>query len=128
MLGQLMTNERSTLVDFVAKESDNEWQLVLVEEGPWDGPIDGHLSRIQDRLYGCLDAALDGKVYEQFPDSKGKNIVIQLDCYNVPKAEVSEFFDRFSNGVLATPDYQSALKGNKYVRDVKFRVTFDSIH
>ncbi len=123
-----MANERSTLVDFVVKESDAEWKLVLVEEGPWEGPIEIRLSRIQDRLYGCLDAVLDGKLYEQFPDSKDKKIVIQLDCYNAPAAEVSDFFDRFSNGVLTTTDYRKALKGNKYVRDIQFAITFDSIH
>jgi hypothetical protein len=116
-------------VDFVAaNEAEDEWKLVLVEEGPWKGPVTAELRRVQNRLYGCLDGALDGKVAQQFPGSKGKRIVIRLDCYNVPKAEVVEFFDKFSQGVLRTPDYREALRNSKVVRDISFEINFDSVH
>jgi len=102
--------------------------MVLVEEGPWTGSIDDQLRRVQERLYGCVDAALDGQLAEKFPESSGKRIIIQLDCYNLPKAEVDEFFDRFSKGVFAVPDYRNALKKSQLVEGISFEVTFDAIH
>lgn len=118
-----------TIVDFVAKgDAPDEWKLVLVEEGPWTGPIEDQLRRVQDRLYGSIDAALDGQLAEKFPESRGKKIVIQLDSYNLPRAEVAEFFDRFSKGVLSTADYQQALQGNAFVKDISFRLNFETIN
>lgn len=124
-----MANERTTVVDFVARgDTPDEWKMVLVEEGPWTGPVSDQLRRIQDRLYGCLDAALDGQLAEKFPESAGKKIVIRLDCYNVPKAEVSDFFSKFSEGVLSLPDYKNALGQNSQVAGIEFEILFDSIH
>ena len=102
--------------------------MVLVEQGPWTGLIDDQLKRLQERLYGTIDAALEGQLAEQFPESKGKKLIVQLDAYNVPRAEVSEFFDRFSGGVLSTPDYRQALKNNLFVKGITFELNFESIN
>jgi len=124
-----MSIEHTTVVDFVARgSSPDEWRMVLVEHGPWAGSIDDQLRRVQERLYGCVDAALDGQLAESFPESSGKKIVIQLDCYNLPEADVGEFFDRFSKGVFAVSDYCDALKKSKFVADISFQITFDAIH
>jgi hypothetical protein len=122
-------SDRTTLVNFVARgKSPDEWKMVLVEEGPWVGPIKEQLTRVQDRLYGCVDAVLDGQLAEQFPDTKGKNVVVQLDCYNLPKAEVTEFFDRFSDGVLKLPDYRDALAKSKFIKGISFELNFNLIN
>ena len=69
-----MSKERDTVVNFVSRTDDpNEWRMVLVEQGPWNGGSERELRRIQDRLYGCLDAAIDGQLAEQFPETRGKN-------------------------------------------------------
>ena len=121
--------EHVTIVDFVARgEAEDEWKMVLVEQGPWTGLIDDQLKRLQERLYGTIDAALEGQLAEQFPESKGKKLIVQLDAYNVPRAEVSEFFDRFSGGVLSTPDYRQALKNNLFVKGITFELNFESIN
>ena len=120
--------ERETLVDFVARgDTPDEWQMVLVEEGPWNESVENELRRIQDRLYGAIDAAVEGRLAEQFPDSLGKRIVIQLDCYDGPANEVAEFFDRFSSGVLETEDYKKALSGNRFVSGIAFRSNFQAL-
>lgn len=124
-----MNGERTTVVDFVAKgESPDEWKMVLVEEGPWAGSADDQLRRIQERMYGCIDAALDGQLAESFPESKGKRIVVQLDCYNVPRVEVEAFFQSFSSGVLSLEDYRQALGNSEFVQSISFEISFDSIH
>jgi len=121
--------KQDTTVDFIARgSSPDEWKMVLVESGPWTTPTDFHLRRIQERLYGCLDAAIDGKLAEKFPDSLGKNVVIQLDCYNVPRDEAEAFFKRFADGVLSVPDYKDGLARSRFVRKLSFEITFDSIH
>jgi hypothetical protein len=79
-------------------------------------------------LYGCIDAALDGKLVEKFPESKGKQIVIQLDCYNLPRKEVADFFDSFSEGIFSIPDYQKSLKNSPYIKGISFEINFESIN
>ena len=119
----------NTTVDFIAQGSTpEEWKMVLVESGPWCGPMDSHLRNLQDRLYGCVDAALDGKLAEQFPESAGKSVVIQLDCYDLPKDEVQVFFTAFAEGVFSIADYRVALADSRFVKGISFDVTFDSIH
>ena len=99
--------------------------MVLVEEGPWIGRVDIELRRIQDRLYGCLDAALDGQLAAKFPESIGKRVIIRLDCYNVPVDDVASFFQLFSDRALATPAYAEALRRSEHVKEILFEVNFD---
>ena len=100
-----------TIVNFVAKgDSLGGWRMVLVEEGPWAGSVDEQLRRIQERLYGCIDAAIDGQLSENFPESRGSHVVVQLDCYNIPQAAIQNFFEEFSSNVLLQEDYKGALQ------------------
>ncbi|HEY1615830.1 MAG TPA: hypothetical protein VGF97_19315 [Rhizomicrobium sp.] len=124
-----MTNEQATLVNFVARgKSSDQWKMVLVEQGPWNGSTQVNLKRIQTRLYDCIDATIDGQLAQKFPETRGKKIIIQLDCYNLPKAEISEFFDKFSGDVFSQPDYRDALTKNAFVKSIVFEINFDSIH
>ncbi|WP_417474264.1 DUF6572 domain-containing protein [Luteimonas mephitis] len=124
-----MNDQSVAVVDFVAKgDSPDQWKMVLVEEGPWASDIEKQLRRVQERLYQCVDAALDGQLAEKFPESSGKEIVIQLDCYNLPREDVAEFFDNFSHGVFLISDYKKALKESSFVNGIRFEVNFDSIH
>ena len=124
-----MIVERTTVVDFVARgDAPDEWRMVLVEEGPWVDAIDNQVRRVQARLYGCIDAALEGQLAEKFPESNGKKVVIQLDCYNLPKTEVAEFFERFAKGVFSTPAYKQALENNRFVTDISFHAKFESFN
>ncbi len=104
-----------------------EYKMVLVEEGPWKDSVEMNLARIQDRLYGCVDAALDGQLAAQFPEALGKTVVISIDCYDVPVGDVREFFERFSKGIFQTEDYAAALKASQFVTDVRFEIGFGSM-
>lgn len=108
-------------VDFIAK---NPWRMVLVEEGPWDDCA-YELNRLQERLYSCLDAVIDGQLAEKFPESTGHLVTIELHGYNLPQDEVSDFFSRFSSSVLMLPDYAQALTESAYVTGVSFFATFE---
>ena len=121
--------ERTSVVDFVARgKTPDQWKMVLVEEGPWVDPVDDQLRRIQERIYDCIDAALDGQLAASFPESRGKDIVIQLDCYNLPRPDVEDFFTRFTEGVFVIEDYRNALERSRFVRSISFEINFDNIH
>jgi hypothetical protein len=116
-------------IDFIAKNDDeSEWSLVLVEQGPWSAEeTSDELRRLQDRLYGCIDAAIDGQVAEAYPASNGKSVVIRLDGYDLPDEEVQSFFAKFSESVLEIPDYKNALSNNSYVKSIAFAVNLSDL-
>jgi hypothetical protein len=122
-----MNSAGTFVVDFVAKGvNDDEWRMVLVEEGPWKSPLlEDELRRLQNRLYDCIDAAIDGQLAERFPQTARKRLVIQVDGYHLPEADVRDFFDRFTAGVLATPDYRKAMLESPYVADIAFELNLD---
>lgn len=108
-------------IDFIAR---NPWQMVLVEQGPWDD-VSGNLRRLQDRLYTCIDVAIDGKLAELYPDSIGASVIIRLDGYNLPMSESREFFEMFSSAVLELPDYKTALETSPHVSGIQFVANFE---
>lgn len=104
-------------------EAHGGYALVLVEEGPWASEdIVENLRRIQERLYGCLDAALDGLVAGRFPESMGKPLTIRLDAYDVAGTELADFFSRFTSIVPTLKDYAQALAECKHHPDIRFEI------
>ena len=117
----------SVTVDFLARgESESEYRMVLVEHGPWE-EIDVEMRRVQERLYGCIEAALDGDLARKFPESHGKIIVIRLDGYDLPEDEVSAFFERFADGIMKIPDYAEELRSCEYVEAFRFELNFEAL-
>lgn len=117
----------ATVVDFIAKgDTADTWRMILVEEGPWS-EIDLEMTRLQNRLYDCIDAALDGQLSQKFPATLGKNLLIQLDGYNLPEEHVSQFFDVFSNNILLIDDYANALKENAFVKEIRFNLNLQKM-
>ena len=118
-----------TVVDFIAKSADpNVWLMVLVEEGPWTkDEITAELSRLQNRLYDCVDAAIDGKLAKKFPETLNKGIQIQLDGYNLPETETSELFASFAENIFKIEDYLAALNNNNFVSGITFKLNLEKI-
>ena len=115
--------------DFVARDQPHGgWALVLVEEGPWPpGAVDDNLRRVQDRLYGCLDAALDGQVADRFPDSVGRPLVIRLEAIDVPQTALADFYERFKSTVPTLPDYAQAIRDCKHYPSIGFEITMSDL-
>jgi len=123
----MASGEETFVVSFIATgTSQGEYRMVLVEQGPWQGDIEGNLRRLQSRLYDCVDAALDGQLAEKFPTAK--NVTVELDCYNLPEDDVRPFFDRFVAGIFRLGDYENALKNSQFVDTIEFKISFDAIH
>lgn len=114
-------------IDFVAFDDERDaCLLVLVEEGPWTGSVEDHLSSLQERLYGCLEAALDGQLAERFPRAANTRIVVRVDCYGTPRDDVNDFMKRFSEGVRDLPDFSPS--SSTWVRSFEFEVNHDDTH
>jgi hypothetical protein len=89
-------------IDLITVRPDGAHVLVLVEEGPWEpDAVDSQLRKLQGRLYNAVDVAVDGFLASKYPDSKGGPVIIRLDCYDVPRRPVEEFFLRFSDHIKA---------------------------
>ena len=117
----------SVTIDFVARTDDPDvWRLVFVEEGPWEDII-AELQRVQDRLYDCIDAVMDGQLAARFPDTQGKTIIIRLDGYNLAESSIRDFWSAFSQGVMEIPDYAHALKESPHVKNFLFELNLDVI-
>jgi hypothetical protein len=116
-------------IDFIARgELDGTWAMVLVEEGPWPtAEIEANLRRLQDRLYSCVDAALDGQLAALCPETHGGQVIVRLDGYDVPQAEVREFFQCFSSAVLHIPDYAAALRQSQWVSGLAFELNLKQL-
>lgn len=116
-------------VDFVAKDfPQGGWGMILVEQGPWQQDhIEANLQRLQDRLYSCIDSALEGKLAEQFPDSIGKSLLIRVNAFNLPEQQTKEFFNRFSTSVMQLPDYAAALAASTVVPSIDFELNLERI-
>jgi hypothetical protein len=122
-----MNNSQTFVLDFVVKgDSPDVMKVVLVEEGDWSD-IDARLRHLQERMYGCIDAAIDGQLTDQFPETKGKKIVVSVDFYDAPQVEASEFFERFSENVFLIPSYGEGLKQSRFVKDIVFEANFETL-
>ncbi len=119
----------SVTIDFVARDpARGGFAMVLVEEGPWAASeVEDNLRRIQDRLFCCVDAAIDGQLAELYPESAGKPVSIRLDAYNVAEAELRDFFERFSGAALELPDYAAALATCTAVSGISFELNVGRI-
>jgi hypothetical protein len=119
---------RTVTVDFVARAVGIGWSLVLVEQGPWRAEeVDAHLRRLQDRLYDCIDVALDGTFADKYSEASGGPIVIRVDGYDLPEEPVRQFFARFAGVVLQLPEYAAALAASNVVPSIGFELNLETL-
>ena len=111
-------------IDFVGRDQPHGgWALIFVEQGPWpEDQVIAKLRDLQDRLYTCIDAVLDGDVSSKFPASKGMPLLIRVDAYDISTTALPEFFARFSAGAFASPDYAAALKEQQFYPSINFQL------
>jgi hypothetical protein len=102
-----------------------EFVLHLVEEGPWDVPDTLNRMRVvQNRLYDTVDLVVDGHLAGKYPESKGRNIRIQIDCLDEPK-ELHELVARFSEHMQTDADYRKSIDNSPYVS--RLRITANKL-
>lgn len=116
-----MATHQLTIDLVTERPSDGSFILVLVEEGPWKtAEIPAHLQRIQARLYDCVDAAIDGHLVKKYPDSRGKPVVIRLNCFDTPNTSVRELITRFAESIRESEEVQRDLIAQGFVSSLSF--------
>jgi 2'-5' RNA ligase len=117
----LLTLSRSSTIDLITTRSDGTFILCVVEQGPWaNDSVKEELRRLQERLYDCVDVAVDGHLASKYPDSRGKAVVVRLDCYGISKAAVGPFFERFVKHVQQSTEIQNDLRNNGFISSLEF--------
>ena len=116
---------RKATIDLVTYDSKRDAHiLVAVEQG--DGSTDC-LRRLQERLHDYVEIAIDGFLAEKYPESKGKSVVIRLDCYDVPREAWEQFFFRFAEYVHASTEIQAAIANHRNIKDIDFEFNWQRI-
>ena len=88
------------------KES-GEIVLIMVEPRVWDGSEE-RLFELQEKVNAYLSFALDGELFDSFPQLVGKPVRLQLDCAVEPDPSVEHFI--------------SAVREHIALQDMKFAV------
>jgi hypothetical protein len=116
----------SVKIDFITQDpNQNEFVLYLVEEGPWSDSIDDRMKEIQERIYGAVDAILDGVVANKYPESRGKKIRIQVDGHDNPPSKVSNLAEHLNLFVQNSDEYQNDLKEKGFAENI--RIVFNEV-
>ncbi|MEO6740900.1 MAG: DUF6572 domain-containing protein [Chthoniobacteraceae bacterium] len=64
--------------------------LIMVEQRPWDGSEE-RIFQLQEKVNAYLSFALDGELFDTFPQLTGKPVRLQLDCAVLPDPSVEQF-------------------------------------
>ncbi len=74
-----MSIEQRKVIDFVGvDEKANEVVLTISDHLDWDDPKSNHLFLLQDKINDYLAFIESGELLKKYPDSKGRNPVIQV--------------------------------------------------
>ncbi len=88
-----MTVQQKGVIDIIAHDKSGVWDVVMVEERPWDGSA-LQLQQLKDKVELYLEYALDGRMDQESPDAKGKPKRIRLFCAALPTGLTADFVER----------------------------------
>lgn len=102
--------EHAGVIDFLGFDSKaSEVLLVMVERRPWHD-VDAQLFQVQEKLNAYLSFALDGEMFEAYPQFRGKSLRIRLECAEPPVDAMLGFFQHVYE--------QTGLQGISFEVDV----------
>jgi hypothetical protein len=88
-----MSLENIDVIDFVSIDKTGNVVLTVVDDVKWDSE-NTHLLKLQNKLNAYLDAIENGSLYESYPDAKGRQIVISVNCKHFPNEDGKIFLQR----------------------------------
>jgi hypothetical protein len=108
---------RVTIHTITYDPTHDEYVLYLVEDGPW--PSDDNswaetLAQIQDRIFGAIEVAIDGRLQEQYPDSSDKSVRIQVDSPSGIPAFLIDFVATIRNHIKSDDECRTAIASSQY--------------
>jgi len=99
--------------------------LVLRESTPWkDENADDECERIQKRIFGCINLAADGLLAKRHPETKGKNIIIRLECDGLPRQDIDEMLEYLNDYLFIKEDYRKDLKKNQFIKSMRLEALY----
>jgi len=91
-----MSIDNIEIIDFIGTAEDkNEVILTISDHLDWKYKME-HLLRLQAKINAYLDFIENEEIYDQYPNSKGKKLIIEVvGKYNIPRDEkIREFFEK----------------------------------
>ena len=82
--------------------------LIMVEPRVWDGSEE-RMFELQEKVNAYLSFALDGELFDSFPQLVGKPVRLQLDCA-VPPDSMTEHFITAVRDHIALQDMKFAVR------------------
>ncbi|MFC4231968.1 DUF6572 domain-containing protein [Parasediminibacterium paludis] len=83
-----------SVIDFVAiNVTTGEAMLVIADHLEWDEQNE-HLLILQNKINAYLEGIENGSLYEEYPDAKNRNIVIDIKAKFEPNEKGSIFLER----------------------------------
>lgn len=76
------------------------------------------LKAIQDRVFNAFDAAVDGHIAGQYPETLGQTVRIQVDCPFGTDDDIELLVHRVADYLSTAEEYVTAAKESAYVRAV----------
>lgn len=87
-----MSIEKARVIDIISTAKDrSSVTLTATDHLEWSGKE--HLMLIQEKLNSYLAFIESGEIFESYPDSKGKQININVTCKYPPDAEGVKFLN-----------------------------------
>ena len=115
-------------IDLVTEAPNGSYQLVLVEQGPWQtADLLAHLKRLQTRLHDVVDVAVDGLLLDRFPKMRGQRVTIRLDCYGVVREETERLLHSFAEHIAASGEVQDAIRAKGFVSGLSFSYSWATL-
>lgn len=95
--------------------------LKIIETGPWtENRFDLEYERFQERVYNTVLYATEGHLLEKNLKSKGKKIIVRVECSELPVEEITKALKGINETFLEGGDNHPYLNENKNVSGVKF--------
>jgi hypothetical protein len=90
--------EQSDVIDFVSIDQKDNLVLTISDHLAWDEEM-RHLFLLQEKINAYLRFLESGEVYEYYPDSRSKNVIIHVVCAHKLDQRSMEMFERFQEAV-----------------------------
>jgi len=106
-----MTIEEAQVIDIISTAKDGRSVTITATDHlEWGGKE--HLMKIQEKLNSYLAFIESGEIFESYPDSKGKQININIICKYPPDAEGIKFLN-LCKGSVENAGFQFCYKVNE---------------
>ena len=89
----------------------------------WSGDEADNLRRVQDRIYTCVDAAIDGGLAAAMPETSGAPVELRLDVLDAPLDLLTRLVQAVSSHVGTDSSYQSEIRESEHLQSLDFAVS-----